>query len=234
MYKFLFLIWFLNCTAQNHVDAFWGVDTFDNIYYSINNTLIKKTITKQYEYSFNQFGKPTKIDLSAPFQILVFFADYKTLLVLDNRLNIIETHTLPFTTTTIANASNNKLWMFNSISNVIELYNLKTNKVELTTLPTRHPISTLKSDLNNVYALYNQHSITTYNYVGRKTNSITAKDTIIDFNPINNHIYYSTTNGVFNNTKNITRRIKSKFSVNQTHLYFLDNHEVKSLRIPKN
>jgi hypothetical protein len=69
----------------------FACDHIDNVYVYSNQTLLKynqKGILEN-QTSFNVYGVLTSIDVSDPMGILLFFNDFNTVLVADNKLNII-------------------------------------------------------------------------------------------------------------------------------------------------
>lgn len=70
---------------------FFKVDVLENIYSVKNNVLTKHIASKNYEqmliYSDFSQGAMSFVDVSNPFEILVYFSDFHSILFLDNFLN---------------------------------------------------------------------------------------------------------------------------------------------------
>ena len=69
------------------VDKVFGVDTFSTIYYSDkNNSFFKKTADTTISYSNFQLGKITSANAFNPLKINLFYRDFNTVVIVDNRL----------------------------------------------------------------------------------------------------------------------------------------------------
>jgi hypothetical protein len=68
-------------------DSFYGVDDFEAIYYGVNSAFIKKKGEKIQQFYDVQLGDLTEVDLINPLNILLFYKDTQTVVLLDNRLN---------------------------------------------------------------------------------------------------------------------------------------------------
>ena len=122
-------------------DAFIGVDDFENIYYIKNNVIYKKTPLKTYTYSNTQFGGISFIDIKNPLKILLFYSDFNTAIILDNKLNEL-TSPINFTSESFSKnisfatvSSNNNLWLFSSDDNILRLWNYQTKKIQFASQP---------------------------------------------------------------------------------------------------
>ena len=91
-----------------NADKFIGVDDFENSYYINHNNLYKKTAQTIYSYANSQLGEITSVDITNPLKILVFYRDFKTVLLLDNRLNELTTP-INFTTESFSSKANFRL-----------------------------------------------------------------------------------------------------------------------------
>ena len=217
--------------GQKNIDNFWGVDNFKAKYVSYENTIYKKG-TKLKEYTFTNYGTPTSIDITNPLKILVYFKDYNQVLVLDNQLNPIEEVAVPFSTQNICYASNNKIWLYNSISNQLELYNIKTETIEVKSLPINSSIVKLKSGINTIYTLSTDNTITTYNYLGRKVNQQSTNNSIVDFHFYNNNLYVQNNKGLYQNQQIISLKGHTQIWANDTQIYAFDGKKITNFDIP--
>jgi len=122
-------------------DKFIGVDTFENYYYIIGTTLYKKTPNKTYAYTNAALGTVHKVDISNPLKIIVFYRNFNTIVILDNRLNELtdsinfSTETFGKNVATLSVSSNNNLWLYSLDDNVLSLWNYETKKTILNTQP---------------------------------------------------------------------------------------------------
>ena len=147
---FLFQLFFIN--AQEIKTAFYkdysitaetfiGVDDFENSYYINHNTLYQKTAKFTYSYTNSQLGEITSVDITNPLKILVFYRDFNTVLMLDNKLNEL-TKPINFTTESFSKnvaftniSSNNNLWLFSFDDNILQLWNHQTRKIQFASQP---------------------------------------------------------------------------------------------------
>lgn len=94
---FIFLIFLsLNCFGEdslilkiNVTSTFLTTDNLFNVYYINDKQEIMQfnyVDSTQRSYSNKQFGSPTLIDASNALKILVFYSDYNTVVLLDNKL----------------------------------------------------------------------------------------------------------------------------------------------------
>ena len=110
-------------------DTFLGFDNQQNQYSIKDNVLSKNSKLINYQYKNVSLGKITRVDFQNPLQIVVFYNDFNTAILLDNQLN--ETKKIDFNLLSeavnidaIALSSQNQLWFFDAISSKIGLYNL--------------------------------------------------------------------------------------------------------------
>ena len=119
-------------------DKFIGVDDFQNLYFTKDNILYKKSSTKEFSYSNVNLGELTSVKIQNPFKIILFYADFNSTVILDNNLNEL-TERIDFTKETLFNnvnyvtgASQNNLWLFPD-DNKLHLYDYQTNTEVLQT-----------------------------------------------------------------------------------------------------
>ncbi|MBC3847441.1 hypothetical protein H8K90_13680 [Winogradskyella echinorum] len=152
-------------------DKIFGVDTFGTLYYTTkNNTFHKKTKDTIITYSNFQLGEITSANTFNSLKINLFYSDFNTVIILDNRLA--EIFKIDFNTISpyknisfVSTGFDNTLWVFNQDLQQLELYDYKTNKTRLKTVPVQSNILDLKSDYNNCYMLTEKY-LYIYNYFG--------------------------------------------------------------------
>ncbi|WP_282134101.1 hypothetical protein [Seonamhaeicola maritimus] len=182
-YKIVFFILFpLSIYTQNSIesslikstdfksDKIVSVDNFGTVYYLQNNTFYKKSSVKTISYNNLQLGDVTSANAFNPLKINLFYKDFNTVIILDNRLA--EIFKIDFNTiqpykniTHISAGFDNTLWVFNQDNQQLELYNYKSGKTQARSLPIQSKILDLKSNYNSVWLL-TQKSIYQYNYFG--------------------------------------------------------------------
>jgi len=148
-----------------HADVFIGIDEFENLYYIKDNTFFKKSVQGTVNYTNLSLGKITSVDIHNPFKIVLFYQDYNSAIVLDNKLNEL-TDKIDFTGNTLFNnvqlvshSSENNLWLF-ADDNKLHLYNFQNSTEKIQTQPITFyqpnfiPIS-LKSTYKNAWVVGN-------------------------------------------------------------------------------
>lgn len=155
----------------------FGVDTFGTLYYTTeDNTFYKKTKDTTITYTNFQLSEITSANAFNPLKINLFYRDFNTVVILDNRLaeifkidfNTVQTYkNVSFVSTGFDNA----LWIFNQDLQQLELYDYKTNKIRLKTVPVQADVLDLKSDYNYCYLLTEKY-LYIYNYFGSLVNKI--------------------------------------------------------------
>lgn len=102
---------------------FYTTDRLCNIYLINDNYEILKYTPEgieSYRYSNNRLDRPTFIDATDPFNILVFYPDYQTIILLDRTMT--HTATLNFSdfdffdVNAVAFSSDNKLWVYDELN----------------------------------------------------------------------------------------------------------------------
>ena len=145
-----------------------GIDNFGTEYYVTNNILYKKTPETTIDYSNVQLGNITTVNTYNPLKIVLFYQDFNTVIILDNRLA--EVFKIDFNTTqTYRNVSHvsigndNTIWIFNRDIQQLELYDYKLKQVRATTLPVTSEVLDLKSNYNYCWLL-TENFVYKYNY----------------------------------------------------------------------
>lgn len=126
--------------SQDDFSADWfnGFDNFGSAYFVRDNTFYKKKEAKLLQYNTISLGKIKHVDLQNPLNIVLLYADFNTVVILDNQLN--ETQRInfseypdPLVVTATGIASQNRLWVYNSLTQQLGLYDyLKNNYVPIT------------------------------------------------------------------------------------------------------
>jgi len=111
-------------------EIFIGVDEFQNLYYINNNILYKQGANKTFSYSNVSLGKIAMVNIQNPFKLILFYADFNAVMILDNNLNELS-EKIDFTKETLFNnvqfvtgSSQNNLWLY-ADDNKLHLYDYK-------------------------------------------------------------------------------------------------------------
>ncbi len=152
-------------------DKIFGVDTFGTLYYtSEDNTFNKKVKDTTITYTNFQLSEITSANAFNPLKINLFYQDFNTVVILDNRLA--EIFKIDFNTVQpyknvsfVSTGFDNTLWIFNQDLQQLELYDYKASKIRLKTVPVQSEVLDIKSDYNNCYMLTKNY-LYIYNYFG--------------------------------------------------------------------
>jgi hypothetical protein len=163
-------ITFIDSTTLK-ADKVFGVDTFSTLYYSDkNNSFYKQTNDTTISYSNFQLGKITSANAFNPLKINLFYKDFNTVVITDNRLAEvfkIDFNTIPEykNVSLVSTGFDNTIWIFNQDLQQLELYDYLIGKTRFKTVPLQTNVLDLKSDYNYCYLLSESH-LYVYSYFG--------------------------------------------------------------------
>ena len=147
-----------------------GVDNFGTQYYINDNVFYKKDNSKTINYSNLLLGEIASINTYNPLKMVVFYKNFNTVIILDNRLSVvfrIDFNTVqPYKNVSHVSLGNdNTIWVFNQDIQQLELYDYKSKQVRATTLPINSNVLDLKSNYNYCWLLTKEY-LYKYNYFG--------------------------------------------------------------------
>jgi len=139
-------------------DRFVGIDSYNSTYVIKDMALNKKGNGQNYVFNDFQLGNITSVDIINPLKIVVFYEDVNTVLLLDNQLNEIERvnfSNLPefINVSAATNASNNRLWIFNTDSQQLELFDYKNSRKTTVSQPFSGNLIQQSSNFNYCFTL---------------------------------------------------------------------------------
>jgi len=147
-----------------------GIDNFGNTFAIDQTTLYKKDPNNTLTYSNIQLGNITSGNPFNTLKINLFYRNFNTAIILDNRLA--EIYKIDFNTkqpyrnvSHISTGYDNTLWIFNQENQQLELYDYKANNSRVTTLPVQSNVLDIKSNFNYCWLL-TEKFLYTYNYFG--------------------------------------------------------------------
>ncbi|ULC59298.1 hypothetical protein MBM09_15490 [Flaviramulus sp. BrNp1-15] len=151
-------------------DKIIAIDNFETIYFVNNNVFNKKTLDKTITYNNLQLGNLTSANAFNPLKINLFYKDFNTVIILDNRLAEIfkiDFNTLnPYKNAShISTGHDNTLWVFNQDLQKLELFDYKTQTTRAQTAPVQSAVLDLKSNYNYCWLL-TEKFLYRYNYFG--------------------------------------------------------------------
>ncbi len=142
--------------TQLTCDIFLGFDNQKSIYSLKNNILTKNSNGITYQYNNLSLGKITNVDFQNPLQIVIFYKNFNTVVLLDNQLNEIKKidfnlQSTPVTIEAVALSSQNQIWIYDSISSKIGLYNVNTDTFKWISTMLENPILYYESDYTHFH-----------------------------------------------------------------------------------
>ena len=180
--KYIVILFSISLFAQKRVEAQFieknplkadqivNVNQFDTQYLINDNVFELSKLIGSIEYSNVQLGNITSANAFNPLKINLFYKDFNTVVILDNRLAEITkvdfNSVSPFRMVShISTGNDNTIWLFNQNTQQIELFDYLTLKSRISTLPINGDILDLKSDYNFCWVMTKDH-ILLYNYIG--------------------------------------------------------------------
>ncbi|MDB4297254.1 hypothetical protein N9901_00720 [Flavobacteriaceae bacterium] len=233
----IILLFFTTLFSQENeivADSFEGVDIYQNVYYTLNGIFYKQNKNQTWEYQNLQYGTPTDIDTNNPLEIMVYYQDLQQLVVLDNRLNFINSYTIPFGISHIANAGNNTLWIYNTLNSRIQRYNLNNQTIELSSLPLKNEIIDLKGNLNHVFAYNSNKELIHFNQLSRETKREKTAEIKHTVSLRSNHIIKKNT--LYLNNKTVLQELKelTSFEITNNVFYCFNGTKINWLDLNQN
>jgi len=248
-YLFIFFVFVVNVSFAQEIqtvlkskielnaDRFIGVDDLENTFYLIQNVLFKKSKTELLSYNNVNLGKISSVNIQNPFKIILFYKDYNSVILLDNKLNEL-TGKIDFTKETLFNnvqfvslSSENDLWLL-ADDNKIHLYDYQNKLQKLETQPLRFyqkqfiPIM-IKSTYKYIWVFSNKATIQ-FNEYGSYI-SFTELDYQDFVHPFQGGYLYQNRNALFyqSNNKIVSVKIDLKYPfkeiyVNKESIYTFD------------
>jgi len=128
-----------------------GTDIFGALYTLTNNTLTKSDTDKTIDYQNLALGDIATVDILNSREIVVFYFDFNTVIILDNQLNLITQIQFIETILFVNKGIVNTIWRYNDTRNKLELYDYKTRTATNSSqaLTDFEPVK-MESDFNSV------------------------------------------------------------------------------------
>jgi hypothetical protein len=180
------------------IENYLGFDSQKN-QYGIQDNIIIMNSTINFEYKNVGLGKISKVDFQNPLQIIVFYKDFNTVVLLDNQLN--EIKRIDFNLNpeliqleAIGLSAQNQLWFYDGITNKIGLYNITNDHLKWISTP-------LKSGIKKYFSDY----------------------TFFYWTDVNNQLFSSSIYGTINRIGTVPKHDKMQLLSNSTVLYSYEN-----------
>lgn len=139
-------------TLKLAIDDFIGYDQYGSSYYIKNNVLVKSSENSKLEYNNLTKGRISHVDITNPLMIVIFYADFNSVVFLDNQLNVIREIEFSKVRDQLlvgggGLAEQNKLWLFDSQMQQILLYDFAGNQFRTLSIPLRNGIDYYETSL---------------------------------------------------------------------------------------
>jgi|GEM_PF-3412966 len=224
---------------KNKFQKFIGIDTHDNFYFSNLEIITKTQKSESWVYTNYQLGVPTSISILNPLQILVFYKEANSIVLLDRFLNEIQRIDLnllnsPKVGWWVENTKNQEIWLYEGEKNQLEFFNYKTNIVLAKSIPFLEIPKQLAANFNNAYILF-KNKINKYNIYGTLAKSIYIKEMSIEELKINRSYIIGNSKNNFQlydpNLKNlgsfkISKNNNKDFSLSAEKLYIYNGSKI--------
>ncbi|HZH68964.1 MAG TPA: hypothetical protein VFD80_00760 [Flavobacteriaceae bacterium] len=223
-------------------DRFIGVDNLGDLYFIKNRTLHKTSTRDTYAFKDFQLGRMGSVDLLNPLRITLFYPDFNTAIVLDNRLN--EVNRIPFVmkppflnVINATTANDNRLWIFNQDSQQLELYNYRNENLQVLSRPIAEDYRSHISNFNFCYVL-TENKLRMYNIYGSYLKSI-PNEGFLKISLNRDRLLVQTAEGVFLLTEELTKTTPvstSQIAVKDLYLsedfvYIYDGESVHKMKL---
>lgn len=225
-------------------DSFLGFDNQQNSYFIKENVLIKKSSEKSYQYNNLGLGKITRVDFQNPLQVVVFYKNFNTVVLLDNQLNEIKKidfnlKSTPVTLEAVALSSQNQIWIYDSISSKIGLYNVNTDKFKWISTMLENQILHYESDYIHFYwtdIKLNLYRISIYGTIEKlgiqpKSDAFQLTKNNNSLYLLENEIYYYNLTSKSSSKIAIDEKIISKFFFRDGILSIFTQNEITNYKI---
>lgn len=218
-------------------DQFIGVDELNNIFYINNNVLFRKNKIELLSYNSVNLGEITSVNILNPFKIILFYKEFNTVIILDNKLSEL-TNPINFTKETLFNnvqflslSSENDLWLL-ADDNKIHLYDYQNHVQKLETQPLgfyqeQFVPTKIKSTYKYLW-VFSDNGVLQFNEYGSFIASISLSyqnfiqpDQNGYFYKNNNSIYYLTDNKISTVQLDLNYPLKAIY-VNKSSIYTFD------------
>ena len=222
-----------------------SIDNFGTTYFIINDVFYKKDNTKILTYNNLQLSNLETANAFNPLKINLFYKDFNTVIILDNRLA--EIFKVDFNTiqnykniTHISTGFDNTIWVFNQDTQQLELFDYKTKTTRVKTLPVESEVLDLKSNYNNCWLLTEKY-LYLYNYFGSLIKKVKNKG-YTEMSESNENIILKKGQSLFYLKKNevnpisilIPNLLINQFFVTNETLYIYSNETLHKFQIKTN
>lgn len=230
-------------TLQN--DEFISIDSFGYLYYLKGNVFYKQKDNELFQYKNLSLGKIKRVDLQNPLKIVLFYEGLNSVITLDNQLN--ETASINFSknlnnsivASAVGLASQNRLWVFNSLPMQLGLYDFNKQAFLPLSQPFQNPIQYYQTDYNQFYWI-DSYGIVSFCDVFGKISTLGKIPEFDSAHIVSNEVMiYQSGNQLYhhnfkeNKTSqiNLDEKIVEKFRIKDQFLIIFTNNEIRTYQI---
>lgn len=226
-------------------DEFVNIDSFGYYYYIKGNVFYKQKESELFQYKNLSLGKIKRVDLQNPLKIVLFYEGFNSVITLDNQLN--ETATInfsnnrnsPIVASAVGLASQNRLWVFNSLPMQLGLYDFTKHIFQPLSQPFQNPIQFYQTDYNQFYWIDSNGAVSFCDVFGK----ISTLGKIPEFESIqvisNEVAVYQRDNQLYfhrfkeNNSSliELDKKIVENFRIKDQFLIIFTNNEISTYQI---
>lgn len=176
-------LWFLYgflALAQNNLvlldskpieaDVYFGTDVLGFDYFAKNNVLYKQKETTKWEYKNLSLGQIHTVDFINPLKVLVFYKDFNTAVLLDNKLSEISKIALNdfgIIAQSCSMAAQNQFWIYDSLTSKLLLLNYVNRKTHTINQSFAGDFMYVLSNYNYWYRITSKNEIYAYDTYGK-------------------------------------------------------------------
>jgi len=226
-------------------DEFINMDSFGYCYYIRGNVFYKQKDAELFQYKNLSLGKIKRVDLQNPLKIVLFYEGFNSVITLDNQLN--ETSSInfsknknnPIVTSAVGLASQNRLWVFNSLPMQLGLYDFTKQVFQPLSQPFQDPIEYYQTDYNQFYWIDSNRTVSFCDVFGKISTlgkipefdsaQIISTDVVIYQSGNQLYCHYFKENK--SSPINLDEKIVEKFRIKDQFLIIFTNNEISTYQI---
>lgn len=183
-------------------DTFIGYDNLQNFYFIKDDVFCKRKKGVTLEYKNLSLSNISKVDIQNPLKIVLFYEKFNTSIVLDNQLNEIQKISFLENVDMVLAlatglASQNKLWVFDNLSQKIGTFDLKKKNFTPISVVISGNLKHYESDFNQFKWIDDKFNMYSCDLFGK----ISSEGIVASFDQIqilsNQKVLYSRNNKLF-------------------------------------
>jgi hypothetical protein len=226
-------------------DEFINYDSFGYLYYTKGNVFFKEKENELYQYKNLSLGKINHVDLQNPLKIVLFYEGFNTVVTLDNQLNETSVFNFsnnlnsPIVISAVGLASQNRLWVFNSLTMQLGLFDFSKQIFQPLAQPFQSLIRYYNTDYNRFYWINENQVIFSCDVFGKieTLGKIPNFDDVqfISFEALiyknDNQLFYFTFKDSKSSLLKLNEKIIEKFRIKDHFLFIFTNNEITKYQI---